>query len=96
MRSIVRFVQSLPFNLSQFGNALCIVKLRQLLTKEKRGLKVQIRKQLRVLANTFALDPPLTPEPNGYSGIHRKMRWKSSKNHPGRGSKVGQSKKAKK
>jgi len=52
---------------------------------------MQIRHQLRALALTF--DPvPMHPWPQGASGKYARIRFKSAKSHPGRGSKVGQSK----
>ena len=56
---------------------------------------MQIRKQLRAMANVFAADRPLTAEPNGYRGKHGRVRHKSRTPHNRRGSGTapGQSKK---
>lgn len=47
---------------------------------------MQIRTQLRRMANTFAVDRPLTPEPNGYRGMHARIRHKSRAPHNRHGS----------
>ena len=65
---------------------------------------MQIRKQLRMNCNAFArpilikradgthvnINGPLTPEPNGYSGMHTRIRFKANPHHHGNA--TGQSK----
>ena len=47
---------------------------------------MQIRKQLRAMANAFATDRQLTLGANGYQGKHSRVRFKAQKGPGHRGS----------